>query len=158
MSRGGQVQPSTDNSSQAEQNGTRAAQTGAAKMLSSVKNKSSSQERRLNVAATPLAHSDITKTENFKTIKEMATVSCIELHPKKFLSCFYKVCKFAAILLFVCNQILGGSSCLELTDAYKSTNLPTDQLQSFITLCLTDSNFPGFVEAVDKSLQDIIEN
>ena len=39
-----------------------------------------------------------------------------------------------------------------LEDAYASTNFPTEQLGSFIRLCLTDANFPAFVEAVEKEL------
>ena len=39
-----------------------------------------------------------------------------------------------------------------LGEAYASTNFPTEQLGPFIRLCLTDVNFPGFVEAVEKEL------
>ena len=39
--------------------------------------------------------------------------------------------------------------------AYASTNFPTEQLGAFIRLCLTDSNFPGFVEAVERELNSI---
>ena len=39
--------------------------------------------------------------------------------------------------------------------AYAETDLPTEQLSAFIRLCLSDSNFPGFVEAVEKELNQI---
>ena len=58
----------------------------------------------------------------------------------------------------MCFQILGQSAAQELGDAYRSTNFPTEQLGPFIRLCLTDSNFPGFVEAVEKELQGIVGN
>ena len=34
--------------------------------------------------------------------------------------------------------------------AYADTNLPTEQLGQFIRLCLTDANFPAFVESVER--------
>ena len=43
-----------------------------------------------------------------------------------------------------------------LQQAYAGTNLPTAQLNSFIRLCLTDSNFPDFVEAVEKELNTLL--
>lgn len=40
-----------------------------------------------------------------------------------------------------------------LPQAYINTShLPTQQLSQFIRLCLTDSTFPGFVEAVEAEL------
>ena len=39
--------------------------------------------------------------------------------------------------------------------AYADTNFPTEQLGRFIRLCLTDSNFPGFVESVEKELNSM---
>ncbi|CAI8031980.1 Meiotic recombination protein REC114 [Geodia barretti] len=36
--------------------------------------------------------------------------------------------------------------------AYADTNLPTEQLGQFIRLCLTDANFPAFVESVEREL------
>lgn len=42
--------------------------------------------------------------------------------------------------------------------AYASTNFPTEQLGAFIRLCLTDSNFPGFVEAVEKEMNSVMQN
>ena len=39
--------------------------------------------------------------------------------------------------------------------AYADTNFPTDQLGQFIRLCLTDSNFPAFVDAVEKELANM---
>ena len=39
--------------------------------------------------------------------------------------------------------------------AYAETNFPTEQLGSFIRLCLTDGNFPGFVEAVEKEMNHL---
>ena len=75
---GGQVQPSADNSGQVEQNGGSTTQLGASN-VSGVRSKSSIQVGALNVVPTPLAHSGASKTEHFKTIKEMATVSCVEL-------------------------------------------------------------------------------
>ena len=65
------------------------------------------------------------------------------------------MCLFVCCL---CLKVLGQSGGQELGAAYRSTNFPTEQLGSFIRLCLTDSNFPGFVEAVEKELQTIIEN
>jgi hypothetical protein len=47
---------------------------------------------------------------------------------------------------------VGGRS---LGEAYTSTNFPTGQLGAFIRLCLTDANFPGFVEAVEKELNSV---
>jgi len=60
--------------------------------------------------------------------------------------------------LYMCTQVLGQSAAQELGDAYRSTNFPTEQLGPFIRLCLTDSNFPGFVEAVEKELKGIVGN
>ena len=40
--------------------------------------------------------------------------------------------------------------------AYVDTNLPTEQLGQFVRLCLTDANFPAFVEAVEKELNSMI--
>lgn len=74
------------------------------------------------------------------------------------------------MLLWYCNYDTGGSvsvtvlilSLLQdillgkpLQRAYADTHLPTNQLGNFIRLCLTDSNFPSFVEAVEKELNDI---
>jgi hypothetical protein len=42
--------------------------------------------------------------------------------------------------------------------AYAHTNFPTEQLGGFIRLCLTDANFPGFVEAVEKELNSMTGN
>uniref|UniRef100_A0A1X7UUK4 Meiotic recombination protein REC114 n=1 Tax=Amphimedon queenslandica TaxID=400682 RepID=A0A1X7UUK4_AMPQE len=43
-----------------------------------------------------------------------------------------------------------------LQQAYiSSTHLPTDQLSQFIRLCLTDSTFPAFVEAVESELNSM---
>lgn len=39
--------------------------------------------------------------------------------------------------------------------AYADTNFPTEQLGAFIRLCLTDTNFPGFVDAVEKELNNV---
>jgi hypothetical protein len=39
--------------------------------------------------------------------------------------------------------------------AYADTNFPTEQLGQFIRLCLTDANFPGFVESVERELNRI---
>eukprot|EP00731_Ephydatia_muelleri_P010875 Em0005g1461a len=41
--------------------------------------------------------------------------------------------------------------------AYAETNFPTEQLGAFIRLCLTDSNFPGFVESVERELNSMLE-
>lgn len=41
--------------------------------------------------------------------------------------------------------------------AYAETNFPTEQLGAFIRLCLTDSNFPGFVESVERELNTMTE-
>jgi len=38
---------------------------------------------------------------------------------------------------------------------YAETNFPTEQLGSFIRLCLSDGNFPGFVEAVEKEMNHL---
>ncbi len=46
----------------------------------------------------------------------------------------------------------GGKS---LGVAYGATNFPTEHLESFIRLCLTDANFPSFVEAVESELKSI---
>lgn len=40
--------------------------------------------------------------------------------------------------------------------AYESTNIPVSRLGLFIRLCLTDSNFPSFVEAVEKELSELV--
>ena len=42
-----------------------------------------------------------------------------------------------------------------LGKTYADTHLPTQQLGAFIRLCLTDANFPSFVEAVEKELNSI---
>lgn len=42
-----------------------------------------------------------------------------------------------------------------LGEAYASTNFPTEQLGGFIRLCLTDANFPAFVEAMEKELDTL---
>lgn len=47
---------------------------------------------------------------------------------------------------------------LPMSRAYANTDYPTDQLATFIRLCLTDPNFPAFVEAVEKELQHIATN
>ena len=39
--------------------------------------------------------------------------------------------------------------------AYADTNLPTEQLGQFIRLCLTDANFPAFVESVERELNSM---
>ncbi|XP_031558719.1 meiotic recombination protein REC114-like [Actinia tenebrosa] len=39
--------------------------------------------------------------------------------------------------------------------AYESSNIPTSRLGLFMRLCLTDSNFPAFVEEVEKELLDL---
>ena len=44
-----------------------------------------------------------------------------------------------------------------LGKAYSASNFPTGQLGAFIRLCLTDSNFPGFVEAVEKEMNSITQ-
>jgi len=49
------------------------------------------------------------------------------------------------------------SSSKTLCRAYAETNFPTEQLGSFIRLCLTDANFPGFVEAVEKEMNLLTE-
>ena len=48
------------------------------------------------------------------------------------------------------------SSSKTLCRAYAETNFRTEQLGSFIRLCLTDVNFPGFVEAVEKEMNLLI--
>ncbi|KAK3699601.1 hypothetical protein QZH41_014298, partial [Actinostola sp. cb2023] len=44
----------------------------------------------------------------------------------------------------------------DMQKAYESTNIPTSRLGLFIRLCLTDSNFPAFVEAVEKELSELV--
>lgn len=46
---------------------------------------------------------------------------------------------------------------LPLGVAYQTTGFPTHQLPMLVQLCLTDSNFPAFVEAVDKELKKLVE-
>ena len=50
----------------------------------------------------------------------------------------------------------GSAAPQPLRLAYAGTNLPTAQLNSFIRLCLTDSNFPSFVDAVEKELSSVL--
>ena len=45
---------------------------------------------------------------------------------------------------------------LPLGIAYQTTGFPTAQLPALVQLCLTDSNFPAFVEAVDKELTKLV--
>ena len=48
-----------------------------------------------------------------------------------------------------------GHKRLPMSTAYANTDYPTEQLSSFIQLCLTDPNFPAFVEKVEEELKKI---
>lgn len=41
------------------------------------------------------------------------------------------------------------------TNQSRHIDIPHDQLSLMIRLCLTDSNFPAFVEAVEKELTNL---
>ena len=51
--------------------------------------------------------------------------------------------------------IQDGSFPQGLGGAYAATNFPTEQLGLFVRLCLTDANFPAFVEAVEHELNQV---
>lgn len=42
----------------------------------------------------------------------------------------------------------------ELGRAYANTHFPTQQLPLLIRLCLSDSEFPAFVEAIEQELNN----
>lgn len=75
-------------------------------------------------------------------VPEIATVSCVII--------LYTSTEFCHQKSFLIQAVQAGGQTLG--EAYMRTNFPTEQLGSFIRLCLTDANFPGFVEAVEKEL------
>ena len=54
-------------------------------------------------------------------------------------------------------QVLKESGIQALPIAYQNTNIPNDDniLDMIIGLCLTDSNFPAFVNRVEQRIKDI---
>ncbi|XP_048590060.1 meiotic recombination protein REC114 [Nematostella vectensis] len=48
------------------------------------------------------------------------------------------------------------SGARDLPRAYESTNLPTSRLNTMLRFCLTDPNFPAFVDAVERELAEIM--
>lgn len=49
-------------------------------------------------------------------------------------------------------EILTSEPLIRLPAAYQNTNIPTDQLELLVSLCLTDANFPAFVGKVEQTL------
>ena len=52
-------------------------------------------------------------------------------------------------------QVTSSESHRDTNATSIHTDMPQDQLSLMIRLCLTDSNFPGFVEAVEKELTNL---
>lgn len=52
-------------------------------------------------------------------------------------------------------QITSVESRLDAVQSSSNLITPQDQLSLMIRLCLTDSNFPDFVEAVEKELKSL---
>ena len=52
-------------------------------------------------------------------------------------------------------QITSVESRLDAVQSGSNLIAPQDQLNLMIRLCLTDSNFPDFVEAVEKELKSL---
>lgn len=52
-------------------------------------------------------------------------------------------------------QITSVESRLDAVQSGSNLITPQDQLSLMIRLCLTDSNFPDFVEAVEKELKSL---
>lgn len=52
-------------------------------------------------------------------------------------------------------QVTSSDSHGDTNQPGKHTGVPQDQLSLMIRLCLTDSNFPAFVEAVEKELTNL---
>lgn len=49
-------------------------------------------------------------------------------------------------------EILTSEPLIRLPAVYQNTNIPTDQLELLVSLCLTDANFPAFVGNVEQTL------
>lgn len=65
---------------------------------------------------------------------------------------FLDKCVHPFLFFFV--QLIQSES-KSLGRAYADTNFPTEQLGDFIRLCLTDANFPAFVDSVEKELNSM---
>lgn len=62
-------------------------------------------------------------------------------------------CNLFSTLSFISLQVLSSNVGAKLPLAYhQHTSLPTEHIGTFLKLCLSDVNFPAFVEAVDKEL------
>lgn len=57
--------------------------------------------------------------------------------------------------IFFLSQITSVESRLDAVQSGSNLIAPQDQLSLMIRLCLTDSNFPDFVEAVEKELKSL---
>ena len=52
-------------------------------------------------------------------------------------------------------QISSSESVSDVSQPTGQMSVPQDRLSLLVRLCLTDSNFPAFVEAVEKELQSL---
>ena len=52
-------------------------------------------------------------------------------------------------------QVTSSEPPRDANQSSRHIDMPPDQLSLMIRLCLTDSNFPAFVEAVEKELTNL---
>ena len=69
-------------------------------------------------------------------------------------NCITCIYIYGALLIFCFLQAI-SSKGKSLGRAYSETNFPVSQLGEFIRLCLTDTNFPNFVETVEREMANI---